>query len=90
MGPAYNYYIVAQYVAGLPPTYLTVNELDPLRDEGIAYYRRLQAAGVQATGRVNLGLTHGADSIFKTAVGDVYDSTVADISRFAKSVAPSS
>lgn len=31
---------------GLPPTYLTVNELDPLRDEGLEYAQRLLQAGV--------------------------------------------
>jgi acetyl esterase len=33
-------------LSGLPPTYLTVNELDPLRDEGLQYAQRLLAAGV--------------------------------------------
>jgi acetyl esterase len=40
---------------------------------------------VPSTGRVDLGSTHGADSMFTSAVGDVYDSTVADIARFASS-----
>jgi acetyl esterase len=31
---------------GMPPHVISVNELDPLRDEGLAYYRRLAAAGV--------------------------------------------
>nr|WP_275586177.1 alpha/beta hydrolase fold domain-containing protein [Geodermatophilus normandii] len=84
---AWPYFATVEDLTGMPPHVVSVNELDPLRDEGIAYYRKLQAAGVRATGRVNLGLTHGADSIFKTAVGDVYDSTVADISRFARSLA---
>jgi len=35
-----------QDLSGLPPTYLTVNELDPLRDEGLDYAQRLLAAGV--------------------------------------------
>jgi len=33
-------------LSGLPPTYVTVNELDPLRDEGLEYALRLLAAGV--------------------------------------------
>ncbi|MGY1694247.1 alpha/beta hydrolase fold domain-containing protein [Geodermatophilus sp. SYSU D00814] len=85
---AWPYFATVEDLTGMPPHVVTVNELDPLRDEGIAYYRRLQAAGVRATGRVNLGLTHGGELIFKTAVGDVYDATIADISRFARSLAP--
>jgi acetyl esterase/lipase len=85
---AWPHHATVEDLTGLPPHVVSVNELDPLRDEGIAYYRRLQAAGVRATGRMDLGLTHGADSIFKTAVSDVYDATVADISRFAASLSP--
>jgi acetyl esterase/lipase len=84
---AWPYFATTEDLRGLPPHVISVNELDPLRDEGIAYYRRLQAADVPATGRVNLGLVHGADSIFKDAVGDVYESTVSDIARFANSCA---
>jgi acetyl esterase len=83
---AWPYFATVEDLTGMPPHVVSVNELDPLRDEGIAYYRKLQEAGVRATGRVNLGLTHAADSIFKTAVGDAYDSTVADVARFARSV----
>lgn len=36
----------ASDVAGLPPTYLSTMELDPLRDEGIEFGLRLLAAGV--------------------------------------------
>ena len=34
-------------VSGLVPTVISVNECDPLRDEGIAFYRLLLAAGVR-------------------------------------------
>ena len=44
---------------GLPPHMLSVNELDPLRDEGLAYQRRLVANGVSAVGRTVSGTVHG-------------------------------
>ncbi|MGW4033774.1 alpha/beta hydrolase fold domain-containing protein [Streptomyces sp. NPDC004838] len=81
------YFATEDDLAGLPPHVIAVNELDPLRDEGIAYYRKLLRAGVPAVGRVNLGLVHGADLIFRQAVADVYRATVSDVKRFADSLA---
>ena len=39
----------ASDLTGLPPHVISVNELDPLRDEGLAYYRKLLAAGGRTT-----------------------------------------
>jgi len=46
-------------LAGLPPTYLTVNELDPLRDEGLDYAQRLLVAGVPTELHCFAGTFHG-------------------------------
>ncbi|TQM15194.1 alpha/beta hydrolase [Pseudonocardia kunmingensis] len=80
------YFATTADVEGLPPHVITVNELDPLRDEGIAYFRTLQRAGVPVVGKVNLGLTHGADMSFRQAVPDAYRATVRDIHAFACSL----
>ena len=69
-------------LVGLPPHAISVNELDPLRDEGLAYLRRLWAAGVQATGRVVPGTCHGGDLIFSAAFPDVTASTLSDVAAF--------
>ncbi len=71
---------------GMPPHVISVNELDPLRDEGLAYYRKLLAAGVSAVGRTVNGTCHAADMIFRGALPDVYTATVRDISSFAHAV----
>ena len=43
---------------------ISVNELDPLHDEGLAYYRRLVDAGVSAVSRTVNGTCHAGDAIF--------------------------
>ena len=48
---AWPYYAEPSNLAGLPPHVISVNELDPLRDDGLAYYRKLVAAGVPAVGQ---------------------------------------
>merc|ERR1712232_754145 len=46
---------------GLPPTVISVNEVDPLRDEGLELYRLLRRAGVTARATVVIGTGHAQD-----------------------------
>jgi acetyl esterase/lipase len=73
-------------LVGMPPHVISVNELDPLRDEGLAYYRRLVRAGVPAVGRIIAGTCHGGDMMCGGTMPDVYLASVRDISGFAKSL----
>ena len=73
-------------VTGLPPHVISVNELDPMRDEGLEYYRRLVRAGVPAVGRVVAGTCHGGDVLMAGAMPEVFDASVRDVSGFAKSL----
>jgi acetyl esterase/lipase len=50
-------------LAGLPPAYVLACELDPLRDEDIAYAVALMSAGVSADLRVAAGTYHGFDEM---------------------------
>jgi acetyl esterase len=52
---------------GLPPTYISAMEFDPLRDEGIQYARDLLAAGVSCELHVFPGSFHGSSSVVTTA-----------------------
>ena len=73
-------------LAGLPPHLISVNELDPLRDEGIAYYRNLTRAGVSAHLQTVPGMSHGADLMFPTQMPDRYQAAVDCIYDFAVSI----
>lgn len=73
-------------LAGLPPHVVSVNELDPLRDEGLAYYRKLMAAGVPVTSRTVNGTCHAGDCLLRGAMADVFLGTIRDIKTFADSV----
>ena len=46
-----------------PPVVISVNECDPLRDEGINFYRLLLEAGVPAQCRQLMGTSHAADTM---------------------------
>ena len=69
-------------VAGLPRTFISVNEADPLRDEGVDFYRLLLRAGVAAQCRTVMGTSHGMD-VFTAVLPDISRETAASIARFA-------
>jgi acetyl esterase/lipase len=70
-------------VEGFPPTVINVNECDPLRDEGINFYRLLLRAGVAARCRQMMGTMHGTE-IFTIACPDVSRDTARDIAAFTR------
>ncbi len=70
-------------VRGLPRTMISVNECDPLRDEGIEFYRLLLRAGVPSQCRQVMGTIHGTE-IFAAACPDVSRETAASIARFCR------
>lgn len=71
---------------GLPPHVISVNELDPLRDEGLAFYRKLLASGVATVGRTVHGTPHAADGMFPEVIPEVYADTIGAICDFARRV----
>jgi acetyl esterase/lipase len=69
-------------VKGLPTVIISVNECDPLRDEGINFYRMLLRAGVPARCRQVMGSIHGTE-IFPSCCPDISRDTANDIAGFA-------
>jgi acetyl esterase len=80
---AWPSFATAADVEGFPPTVISVNECDPLRDEGINFYRLLLSAGVPARGRQVMGTMHGTE-IFVIACPDISRDTARDIAAFCK------
>ena len=72
-------------VTGLVPTVISVNECDPLRDEGIEFYRLLNRAGVPSRCLQVMGTSHGIE-IFSVACPDISWETAASIARFCREI----
>ncbi len=70
-------------VAGLVPTVISVNECDPLRDEGVEFYRLLNRAGVPSRCIQVMGTSHGIE-IFSAACPDISWESAASIARFCR------
>ena len=83
---AWPYHAPVGDLQGLPPHVISVNQLDPLRDEGLAYFGKLLAAGVSASSRTVNGTCHAGDCLFRDAMPEVYLATIRDINSFAISL----
>jgi len=70
-------------LAGLPPHVISVNELDPLRDEGLDYFRKLVAAGVSTYSRTVNGTCHAGDLLMPGAMPEAYAASARDLATFA-------
>lgn len=79
---AWPNFATSEDVRGLPPVVISVNECDPLRDEGVNFYRLLMRSGVAARCRQIMGTVH-ATEIFPSMCPDISRDTAAAISSFA-------
>ena len=82
---AWPLFATEEDVAGLVPTVISVNECDPLRDEGIEFYRLLNRAGVPSRCIQVMGTSHGIE-IFSAACPDISWETAASIARFCREI----
>ncbi len=80
------YFAKTEDLQGLPPHVISVNELDPLRDEGLKYYQMLMAAGVNVYSRTVNGTCHAGDVILPNALPEASRATIRDIKGFAESL----
>ena len=83
---AWPYWAAKEELVGLPPHFIVTCELDPLRDEGNAYYRKLLSAGVTTTGKMNLGVNHEAELFFPQVLPDLFQATLWEFKKFVDRV----
>jgi acetyl esterase/lipase len=83
---AWPYYAAEEDLRGLPPHVVTTDEVDPLRDEGLAYLRALQRAGVNATGHTYNGVGHACEELLAASVPALFNRALRDVADFARSV----
>lgn len=82
---AWPLFATEEDVKGLPPVMISVNECDPLRDEGLEFYRLLLRAGQPAQCRNVIGTSHGVE-IASHMCPDISRQTAASIRQFLREV----
>ena len=80
---AWPYHASEEDLAGLPPHIISVNELDPLRDEGLEFFRKLLSAGNSATARIVPATNHAGDMSFPDVAPEPYRETLQSLRNFA-------
>ena len=83
---AWPYHADASMLEGLPPHTITVNELDPLRDEGLAYSDKLKKAGISINTKIIQGTVHAAENIFPLEIPEIHNQAIQDIRNFSYSL----
>ena len=80
---AWPYHASHEDLQGLPPHIISVNELDPLRDEGWVFSQHLMAAGNSATARIVPATNHAGDLSFLDIAPEPYQESLRSLRNFA-------
>ena len=80
---AWPSYCTTKDLVGLCPIVVSMNEFDPLVDEGKDFYRKCLLAGVDARGIVLSGTTHATDNYFPGTAPRIARATASAMACFA-------
>ena len=83
---AWPYHATQEDLSDLPPHVIYVNELDPLRDEGIVYHNKLEKAKVKSDLTILKGTVHSAEGLFPEQLPKIHQQVQEDIKHFAENV----
>ena len=83
---AWPYYANQEDLRGLPPHIIYVNELDPLRDEGVAYHEKLKEAKVNSALTTLKGTVHAAEGLFPAQLPEIHQQVQDHIKNFTESL----
>lgn len=83
---AWPYHASVEDLQDLPPHVISVNELDPLRDEGLVFFRTLLAAGTPSTARQVPATNHAADLTYPDVAPEHFHETQRSLVHFARSL----
>jgi acetyl esterase/lipase len=86
---AWPFHAGLEVLQGLPPHIIINYEMDLIRDDGAAFARNLQAAGVAAISRTVTGAPHVAEIAMPDLMPELVDDTVGSIVGFTKKLARS-
>lgn len=85
-GFAWPFHATDEQLKTLPATVISVNDLDPLRDEGLVFSQRLRSVGVGGHTVTLAGTTHAADLMFCNAIPDIAIPTLEGVKAFCARV----
>ena len=83
---AWPYHTPLSALVGLPPFVISVNELDPCRDEALLFAEKLKEADVSVRSRIVKGTCHAGELLFMKHIPDIFQETLQDINEFTKTL----
>lgn len=81
---AWPYWVEIDELRGFPSIAFSLNELDPLHDEGLEMYRKFLKAGVTTKCNTVHGTTHATEILIPLELPEIFYSTLNDIDLFFK------